>query len=190
MASPIARCPRELVVLACDERRQRIGNEHFISALPVDKSRRENANCTAAMFRVRRADETIHRDAELHAVTNHFRNLAWQRHRERAADARAALRVDDRRPRTRAHGSVCLLDDAAFDPHSQVGIQRDARRRRASYRATYRLVVAKRLVGDRRRNCDTLDRRRRRERAEHRAHRTKLYWIRRADGDGPRGRER
>jgi len=93
------------------------------------------------------------------------------------------MRIDDRRPRARAHRAIHRLDDASFDSHAKVRARRLARGGRACERATNRLVIAEGLIRNRRCNRDPGDARVRSHRAEYDTRGADLHGIRRADGD-------
>jgi hypothetical protein len=126
---------------------------------------------------------------QLDAIANDLRNATWQRHRERAADARPSLRIDDDGPRTGAHLSIRLLDDTALDADAKIRTQRLARSDSARSGASNGFVVAERLVRDSGCDGDTRELRLRCQRLEHGAHRVELDRIRRADGDRSDRRE-
>src|SRR5262245_6822556 len=92
-----------VVIVRRQELRERVGDECFVGALPVDQTSRKNAHSTGSMLRVATAGHLIHGVSELHATADERRDAVGQRHRERSTDAYASVAGHNRGPRAGAH---------------------------------------------------------------------------------------
>ena len=93
------------------------------------------------------------------------------------------MRVDDRRPRARAHRAIHRLDHASFNSNTEIRPRRLARSARPCKRAPNGFLITEGLIRNGRCDCDPAHAGVRSNGAKHDACSADLYGIRRADGD-------
>ena len=135
------------------------------------------------MLRPTLAHETVDRVPELEAFAQHAGHRGRERHRERPTETRASVAIDDHGPCARVHRAIRHLDDATFDAHAKIRIERISRRLRTRSRSANRFLVAKWLVPNSRGYVPRFEDRGWRQRREHGTRGSELHGIRRADGN-------